>query len=147
MAWTAAQAQRLSWEINIVGNYFPTMRWYNAPDPARAYVEGVLRTNSGRDYSLRVYVPPTFPSTCPDMVVASPAPLRDRKGRKMDEASASMHTLGTRDGCTKICHYRPNLWVPQNTVYLVLLKGRIWLEAYESHLRSGRDLDAYLPHM
>ena len=27
------------------------------------------------------------------------------------------------------------------------MKGRIWLEAYEIHLRTGEDLEKYLAHM
>jgi len=81
------------------------------------------------------------------MVVASPTPLRDARGNAMDEASVSMHVLGTRDGATKICHFRPSRWVPQNTLYLVALKGRIWLEAYDAHTRTGKPLERYLRHM
>ncbi len=58
-----------------------------------------------------------------------------------------MHTLGVRDGSTLICHFKPSRWVPSNILYLVALKGRIWLEAYEGHLRTGNRLDNFLPHM
>lgn len=81
------------------------------------------------------------------MVVSNPRPLRDHRGKKLKDPSASMHTLGLRDDCTKICHFKESLWIPNNTLYLVAMKGRIWLEAYEGHLRTGRALDSFLPHM
>jgi hypothetical protein len=65
----------------------------------------------------------------------------------MVSASATMHVLGTRDGGTKICHSRSSRWVPENTLYLVALKGRVWLEAYEAHLRTRKPLDRFLRHM
>jgi hypothetical protein len=58
-----------------------------------------------------------------------------------------MHTIGRVGECTKICHYRPSLWTPENTLYLVAMKGRIWLEGYEAHLRTGLPLDKFLRHM
>lgn len=81
------------------------------------------------------------------MIVSRPKPLRCVSGAALDEASASMHVLGTREGGTKICHFRSSRWVPENTLYLVALKGRIWLEAYEAHLRTGKPLDRFLRHM
>ena len=38
-------------------------------------------------------------------------------------------------------------WSNDNSLYQVLMKGRIWLEAYEIHLRTGEDLEKYLAHM
>lgn len=81
------------------------------------------------------------------MVVAEPQPLRDRSGTPMTNASATMHVLGAKDGCTKICHFRSSRWVPANTLYLVALKGRIWLEAYEAHVLTGQPIDRFLRHM
>ena len=104
-------------------------------------------SNSGGRYSLRIFVPESFPAACPDMIVSRPKPLLDSTGAALDETSASMHVLGTRDGGTKICHFRSSRWVPKNTLYLVALKGRIWLEAYEAHLRTGKPLDRFLRHM
>lgn len=147
MAWSAAQVSRLEFERAILRHYFPTFEWNNPADAQRASVEGEIRTNSGTAYRLRVYLSPQFPAVCPEMVVSSPRPLLRRNGRELTSSSGPMHTLDQRDGCTKICHFRPAFWAPQNTIYLVLLKGRIWLEAYEAHLRTGRPLDAFLPHM
>jgi hypothetical protein len=147
MGWTTNQQKRLSHELVILRRFFPSMTWQNPTVPGATYVEGPLWSNSGARYQLRVYVPAQFPAICPDMIVAWPAPLRDHRGKAMTKASNSMHTLGTRDGGTMICHYNPARWVPENTLYKVLLKGRIWLEAYEGHLRSGNQIEYFLKHM
>jgi hypothetical protein len=145
--WTPAQQRRLSQERVILNHFFPTMTWHHPTTPGSTYVEGPLSSNSGRLYQLRVYVPEQFPAICPNMIVSQPLPLRNRLGFPMTDASAAMHTLGVRDSGTLICHYHPSRWVPENTLYKVLLKGRIWLEAYEGHLKSGNDIQHYLKHM
>ncbi|MGX7826047.1 hypothetical protein ACTG9Q_13230 [Actinokineospora sp. 24-640] len=81
------------------------------------------------------------------MLVVDPVPLRDFRGETLNKPCASMHVLGGKDLATKICHYRPSRWVPDNTLYLVALKGRVWLEAYDAHLRTGKPLDNFLRHM
>jgi hypothetical protein len=147
MGWTTAQQARLETERTILRQYFPTLEWHHPRNSAKTYIEGPVRTNSRRSYRLRIYVPEAFPAACPLMVVADPVPLRDRGGAPLTEPSHPMHVLGAVDGATVICHYRPDLWVPDNTLYWVALKGRIWLEAYEAHLRTGNSLDTYLKHM
>jgi len=81
------------------------------------------------------------------MVVLSPYPLKGFLGKDMKEhgTSPSMHTLNPRDGYLEICHYRN--WLPNLTLYKVVLKGRLWLEALEAHKRTGQPIDKFLPHM
>ena len=110
-------------------------------------MEGPFRTNGGRTYRLRISVPAAFPAECPEMLVTDPVPLRNKHGATLSEPSVAMHVLGSVGGATKICHFRHSRWVPNNTLYLVALKGRIWLEAYDAHLRTGRPLDNFLRHM
>ena len=147
MGWSLAQQRRLEQERTILARYFPMLQWYNPTRPGATYLDGAFTTNSGRAYSLRIFVPESFPATGPDMIVSSPRPLRDAAGSPMVNTSASLHVLGERDGGTKICHFQQSRWVPQNTLYLVALKGRIWLEAYEAHLRTRKPLDSFLRHM
>jgi hypothetical protein len=54
------------------------------------------------------------------------------------------HTLGNRDGFLKICHCRPSSWTSSSTLYDVVMKGRLWLEAYEGYLMTGKDLSTFL---
>jgi hypothetical protein len=145
--WNSGQQQRLMQERMILAQYFPTLAWYNPVVRGSTYVEGVLTTNGGGRYQVRIMLPAQYLNDCPDMLVMQPALLWDAGGRPMVTASAENHTLEAIGGHTRICHYNPRFWTPQNTIYLVALKGRIWLEAYEAHRRSGRPLDDFLPHM
>ncbi|WP_265263088.1 hypothetical protein [Spirulina subsalsa] len=82
------------------------------------------------------------------MVVVSPSPLRGFLGQDMKayETSSMMHTLSPDTyGYVQICHYRD--WLPNLTLYKVVLKGRLWLEALEAHKRTGQPIDHFLPHM
>ena len=58
--------------------------------------------------------------------------------------NGSDHTLSSKDGYTQICHFRSNLWKGDNTILQVIMKGWVWLEAYEVHLLTGDPLDMYL---
>jgi len=145
MAWTVAQQIRLQMERGILSKYFPAFRWINPTNPFRTHIEGNVCTNPMNLYTLRVYVPPDFPNSRPDMVVIWPHPLKGYAGRDLGETSASMHTLSALDGYVQICHYKD--WSPDLTLYFVVLKGRIWLEAFEGHKSTGQPLDHYLSHM
>ena len=123
--------------------YFPgKVQWIDATVAGKTRIEIEMTSNSNQIYRLRAYVPPDFPNSLPDLVVASaPKPMPNW------EISAVNHTIGTRDGCLKICHYYSPRWNPENTFYEVFVKGRVWLEAYEGHVKTGRNLDYYLGHM
>ncbi|MEM1171505.1 MAG: hypothetical protein AAGJ08_21090 [Cyanobacteria bacterium P01_H01_bin.35] len=147
MSWTKGQQQRLQTERQILRKYFPNFNWINPTDSNNTRVEGSVRTNAGNNYTLRIYVPSDYPNSRPDMVVTSPYPLKGFLGKNLKEygTDSSMHTLDPRDGYVKICHYRG--WPPDLTLYLVVLKGRIWLEALEGHRRTGKTMDNFLAHM
>lgn len=147
MTWTDSQQQRLLQERAILAHYFPTLAWYHPGIRGSTCVQGIIATNAGGRYAIRIMLSASYPAECPQMLVVGPQVLYDFSGNPMTTASSTMHTWEAVDGCTKICHYNPRYWVPTNTIYLVALKGRIWLEAYEAHRRTGRPLDDFLPHM
>ena len=107
-----------------------------------------MTCSNDRQHTLRVYLPSDYPNSVPDMIVKTPGmtTLKSRSGGEMCGGSID-HIYGSRDGCTQICHFRPGLWKDDNTLYQVIMKGMIWLEAYEAHLRTGRNLNAYLAEM
>jgi ubiquitin-protein ligase len=147
MIWSQVQRQRLAVEKDILRKYFSTFTWINPTDSNNTRIEGQVKTDVGNIYKLRVYVPSDYPNSRPDMVVISPYPLKGYRGQDMKEhgTSGSMHTLEPRDGYLKICHYRD--WLPNITLYKVVLKGRVWLEALEAHKRTGQPIDTFLSHM
>jgi len=150
MPWSAAQQQRLGFEKDLLEKYFRgRVSWIDPTGSTRVEVR-VTCTND-KQYTLRVYLPSDYPSSCPEMVVKPfsffSSYLRKKDGTKMDDASGSDHTYGSRDGYTQICHFQPSLWKDDNTLYQVIMKGLIWLEAYEAHLRTGNPLSRYLTEM
>ena len=142
MPWTPAQQHRLAAEKDILDKYFPgKVQWIDPRDNTR--IEVTMTSNSNKVYCIRAYVPGDYPNSLPDMVVCrSPIPMPLQWG-----ISGKSHTLGVRDNCLKICHYYAPRWNPQHTFYEIFVKGRVWLEAYEGHLATGRNIDYYLGHM
>ena len=72
--------------------------------------------------------------------------LKNKMGVDLDSPSASMHTLTSENGWTRICHYGTNSWTPNVSLYKVYVKCRLWLEMYETQLRTGKNIDYYLNH-
>ncbi len=143
--WSDAQRKRLAEERAILQRFFPHFRWI-APW-GETKLEGPMPTNNGTSYTVRVLIPADYPNSIPTVVIAAPT-LYDYKGHDLREQGMStlMHTLETTDGCVTICHYRPEKWQPQLTLYKVLVKVRLWLEAFEGHKATGRTMDDYLRH-
>lgn len=147
MPWSPTQRNRLGFEKELLEKYFSgRVSWIDPTGNTRVEVR-VTCTND-KKYTLRVYLPSDYPNSCPDMIVCNPAScLRKRDGSLLSSTSGYDHTLSSRDGCTKICHFRSDLWRDDNTLYQVVMKGLIWLEAYEAHLRTGNSLSKYLQEM
>ena len=147
MGWTESQRERLAGEKSVLEYFFPgCVTWIDPTGETK--VEVALKTNNGNQYRVRVYLKTEeqtdsdFPNSLPDMVVTvSPKPLPNW------EVSATNHTLGKRDGFLKICHYHKSKWTDRSSLYEVIMKGRVWLEAYEGHLRTGKPMDYFLKEM
>jgi len=101
------------------------------------------QTNSEKVYTIKIDLS-RFPEDVPDAFITNPKPLKTNTGEAMLTASHPMHTLAGIDGCTKVCHYGPQQWHPNVSLYKVIVKIRIWLEAYETHLKTGEPLSNYL---
>lgn len=147
MPWSASQQTRLGYEKQLLEQYFRGNRvnWVNPTGDTR--VEIRVTCSNNREYTLRIYIPVDYPNSCPQMVVCNPSSsLVNRYGTAMNSADNDDHTWGSKDGCTQICHYKPAEWTDDNTLYQVTMKGLIWLEAYEAHLRTGNSLSNYLQH-
>ena len=142
MPWTPDQRQRLVVEKDILEKYFPgKVEWVDPTGDTK--VDVTMITNSNQTYRLRVYVPRDFPNSLPIMAVkSSPNPMPNWG------SCASTHTLGqTSEGFLVICHYRSENWNAEHTFYEIFMKGRLWLEAYEGHLSTGKTVDYFLGHM
>jgi hypothetical protein len=128
-------------ERTLLQRFFPSFSL--SSDVAR----GVLKTNSGRPYKIVLDLN-VFPLSYPSIRVVYPF-LTDHSGDIMGEhgTSARMHHLGTNHrGALQLCLHKPGHHDPRDTLYKSVLKARLWLEAYESHLRTGENIDSLLSH-
>ncbi len=144
MAWTREQQERLKVEKTILQHYFPGFEWKDPTGNTR--VEGWMNSNKGNQYSVRLYVPLDTPNSVPPAVVLKPYPLYDSWGKKLYDygPSHSMHLLSPIDGYAQICHHRQSSWTPAITFYKVLVKVRVWIEAYEGHKLTGNPISHYV---
>jgi len=140
------QDRRVAFEVQTLAQYFPRFAWYQWR--GSLFTEGPLTTNHGSTFGIRVVLPVDFPNAMPEALITHPKPLFDAYGEELASLreSAAMHLLTPHDGMPSICHYPAWTWGPHRTVYQVLVKARLWLEAYEHHLRHGTPLDAWLRH-
>ena len=105
-----------------------------------------IRTNSGKIYTLRIDIPFDYPNSVPAVYITNPKPLKTKSGAPMLTPSYDMHTLDSKDGCVRICHFGYKSWSPRQTLAKVVMKCRIWLEIYEIHLKTGEPLGNILQH-
>ncbi|CAB3997128.1 Hypothetical predicted protein [Paramuricea clavata] len=143
MVWSLTQRERLAIEKSTLEKYFLLgVTWIDPQHETK--VEVLLKSNSDKEYKLRVYIPTDFPNSCPALVVVSPPELFLMDGLRLPEISDSFHTLEDTDGFHRICHFYPPDWTPDITLYQVFMKGRLWIEAYEAHFDTGEDMDVFL---
>jgi len=107
------------------------------------YLVIAQQTNSGKIYTIKIDLS-NFPENVPDAIITNPKPLKLFTGEPLITPSHPMHTLGEIGGCTKICHYGPQQWHPNVSLYKIIVKIRVWLEAYETYLQTGVPLNNYL---
>jgi hypothetical protein len=131
---------RLAIEKRIIDRFFPqSFVWANPT--AGTYVIGLLRTNGENRYRIKICVPDDYPNSAPSAYVVEPR----LRGPTVYCTSAKMHTLAPDDdGHPQICHCRT--WAVSDTIYMILVKIRFWLEAYEGYCRTGEPIEVFLKH-
>ena len=140
------KARRLEIEEALLRKTFgPTFRIQEGSSSARGVV-GKVHTNSGAEYVLFIPIK-RFPDQAPAAYVVA-RKLLGANGKPLPELSRDMHTRERDEhGSVQVCHYADASWSSEVTLYKVVMKVRIWLEAYEAHLRTGKPIDKYLGHM
>jgi len=138
-----AQHCRLVLERKLLAKEMPHFHLYNID--GNAYVSGWQTTRgSHQNYQLKLVLGYYFPDEMPNLYIVSPHTLwkADRYGTiNEEETSHAFHTLSNGpNGCVQICHFKHESWDASKTCVGVLIKGVIWLEAYEAHLRTGKDI-------
>jgi len=115
------------------------------------YLTGTHYTNAGNSYVIYSPIPYGYPYSRPKVYIKNPNPLRSYDYSKSINSygvSHRMHTLGNGpSGEVQICHWRDEKWHSGITLNKVLLKTVIWLEAYEQHLLTGKDICDFVTTM
>jgi ubiquitin-protein ligase len=136
--------QRLQHEIAILEKYFPRKYKFENLYLENELLDVGVKTQSGKVYRLNIKLKPDYPNSMPSVYVVYPLPLFKHDGSIISGPSHDMHTLSNDGQKVQICHFKPENWNPNQSLYKVILKARIWLEAYEGHLATGNPIDYYL---
>ena len=136
-------SKRLQLEKNVLLRYLPSNAFrFMDIGTSKPYLVCALKTNNGKIYTLRVELD-KFPESVPKVFVMKM--LKKKTGEEMSGCSATMHTLSSENGWTRICHYG-NDWTVGVSLWRVLYKCLMWLNIYELHLQTGASIDEYLNH-
>jgi len=133
---------RLNAERDWVVKYFGKNAIFHNFDGPNTEFLCPIKSNSDKNYWLRLHVPDDYPNSKPSMTIAFPENTKGYNGLDLTKVSEANHTLTAIFGEVQICHIKN--WEPNQTFYQVIMKGRIWIEAYEGHCRTGNDIDYYL---
>lgn len=139
--------QRKQLEEQVISHYMGGTKSFAFGDlnTLNPYLRIAARTNSGNVYVLRMELE-GYPGRKPNVYVE--CMLRDCHGKLMNAASSQNHTLTPHsNGWTQICHYHPDAWQPNMSLWMVYVRSVLWLNIYEQTLRTGNDMEYYLKHM
>jgi len=149
--WTTKQRERLVVEHQVLQREeFKQFSVYYDQAADTYSANGWAVSASGHRYRLYIVIPSGFPDERPLMYITDPLPLLMRDGSKVSALGVShyMHTLApSSNGMVQICHWRDARWHPGILLYKVFLKGLLWIEAYEQHLATGRNLSEFVGTM
>ena len=137
-------SERRELEEQVLRKYLPSTA-YKFMDmySSMPYIRLAVKTKNKKYYTLHIELQ-DFPNSIPKVFVTTM--LKTRGGENMSSPSASMHTLSSEHGWTRICHYGTNAWNPYISIFKVYVRCKLWLEVYELHLQTGNTMDYYLAH-
>ena len=138
-------ALRLKQEALALEMYFPKRCMFRNIGESNPYLDfGIKSTVLGRVYRAKISLD-HFPYSCPDVYITEPSYLKMRDGTPLQRTDHHYHILGGgNNGETKLCHYSAQNWDSSIALYHVVLKAKIWIEAYEGHLLTGNTIDYYV---
>lgn len=144
--WTPEQAVRLAYEELLVAQEIPHFRFYDHTLGGLTTVRGQHTTSYSHVYSLCAWIKIAYPLEMPGLYVTSPDPLVGYLNKTIQSygTSHAMHVWESDwNDYVKICHTKPEYWNASETIVSVLMKGFLWLEAFEVHCRTGRKIDDF----
>ena len=139
-------AERLQLETSQLEKYFKKRYMFENLGTQNEYVDVGVKTQSGKIYRLNILLNSDYPNSLPEVYVTYPLPLIQYNGEKLPSLSVAFHTLKNDGDKVQICHFHEENWNPKQSLFKIAMKARIWLEAYEGHLRTGKPIDDFLNH-
>jgi hypothetical protein len=127
MVWSLTQRERLAIEKATLEQYFRLgVTWIDPRHETK--VEILLKSNSDKEYKLRIYIPADFPNSCPALVVVQPRSFCSRTVLDFPKAALlSIHcqirtafiafVTFIRMSGHKIPHYIKSSWKVLSTFY------------------------------
>ena len=134
---------RHKFESAILEKYFPKRYKFQNLNTPEEFLDVGLKVQSGNVYRICIKLKPDYPNSLPKAFVVYPQPLTDYNGNLLNGGSHGMHTGNTDNNRVQICHFKKDNWHPNQSLYKVIMKCRIWLEAYEAHLQTGKEIDFF----
>ncbi|HKV56918.1 MAG TPA: hypothetical protein VJO32_01505 [Ktedonobacteraceae bacterium] len=143
--WTYAQQVRLGYEASLLKKELPHFDFYNPTVAGETTVQGYHTTAANRSYLLCIKVRAGFPNQMPYAYILWPCPLVGYGGKTIQSYGThhKMHVFGPDwNNYARPCLVKEEFWRADNTIVGLVLKGFLWLEAFEVHCRTGKDIES-----
>ena len=134
---------RLHFETAILQRYFPKRFIFTKEGRKEVLLVGV-KSQSGKVYQIKIELSEIYPIEMPTVFIVYPKGLKNFNGKRLPAFNHEMHTLATDANRVQVCHFLPCNWNPMQSLYKVILKVKIWLEAYEFYLKTSKPISDYL---
>lgn len=130
-------------ETAILKRYFDNRFLFTKIGRKEVLLVGV-KSQSGNIYQIKIELSEIYPLEMPNAFVVYPKGLKNFKGKRLQAFSHEMHTLESDANKVQVCHFLPGNWNPMQSLYKVILKIKIWLEAYEFYLKTSQPISDFL---
>lgn len=144
---TVEQRTRLDFEFRILKRYVPTFKMLVSNGDI--FVEGVVTTQSGREYLGRLILPDYYPDEEPAVLLVHPRPLPMRNGGQNFDSLGSSGSFCLRgpdaDGNLVLCAFTS--WDLSKSCSIAIAKIALWCEGYENYLKTGETISVYLSRL
>jgi len=141
--WDLDWPGRRSFERRLVKKCFPDSSFSEIGTPCfTCLVGGGGRINN---YKQRLDLSYGFPDRGPDLYIEYPRILPMRDGRTINSlgTSSQYHVFDNGpQGEVKICYGLD--WNASFTCIMPLIRGVIWIDGYENHLRTGETIASFI---
>jgi hypothetical protein len=130
-----------------VMKHFPEWR-FSWENEETAHFEGWVNPGADRNpYQLRLCFNPQSPEVVPELYIWKPIILPSFEGGTINACTGhSTHTLcNGPEGRIQICHSPSGDWDASKSLIVPILRGVMWLYAYEGHRTTGQLISEYFP--